>query len=182
MTEADVRSRVETALRAHGRDLKRFVQGQAHPSDVDDILQIAALRAVENANGLQDPDRVLPWLYRIHRNVVTDMGRRSASEQRLKEAFAAQPAEAQRDEDAICGCSVAQARQLKRQHASILDLVDIGDASLKEAARILGITVNAATVRLHRARAALKQRLLEHCGITTMRECIDCRCTSEGCC
>ena len=179
-------SLIEATLRAHRAELKRFVAARAAACDVDDVLQVAAMRALEKAHTLADPDRALPWLYQIHRNAVADMGRSLASEQRKLDALAAQPpmeAEtAEREDLSTCACSVEQARQLNARYSAILDLVDIGGASMKEAARALGVTVNTATVRLHRARSALKKRLMAHCGVETMRECNDCRCTSDGCC
>ena len=81
-----------------------------------------------------------------------------------------------------CRCSLEQARQLNPRYSTILEMVDISGASLKEAARTLGVTVNTATVRLHRARKALKDKLMAHCGVETMRGCNDCHCTERGCC
>ncbi|MEM9704516.1 MAG: RNA polymerase sigma factor [Pseudomonadota bacterium] len=182
MKDQDRQSCIAAALRAHGPALRRYVLARARTSDADDILQIAAMRAIEKAETLRDPNRVLSWLYRIHRNVMVDVGRKSISEQRLKDALTAEPAPVETDNTSTCGCSVEQVRQLNDRHASILNLVDIGDASLGEAARILDITVNAATVRLHRARHALKQRLAKHCGVTSASDCADCRCTYDGCC
>lgn len=177
-------SSVEEALRAHRTSLRRFVAARAAAADVDDVLQVAAMRAFERANSLNDQDRVMPWLYQIHRTAALDIGRKLAREQRTLDSLAAEPqAEAASDpETAICACSLEQARQLNSRYAAILNLVDIGGASTKEAARSLGVTVNTATVRLHRARKALKERLMAHCGVETMRECNDCRCTADRCC
>lgn len=170
------------ALRTHGSALRRYVRMRTQASEVDDILQIAAMRALEKADGLRKPEQVLPWLYRIHRSVMVNMGRKSISEQRLKDALTAEPTSTESEDSATCDCSLSQVRQLNDRYASILGLVDLGDASLKEAARALDITVNAATVRLHRARQALKQRLAKHCGVTSASECADCVCSYEGCC
>ena len=179
-------SHVEAALRAHRSELKGFVAARAQAADVDDVLQMAAIRALENAGSLKDPDRVLAWLYQIHRNAVTDLARQQLSEQRKRDALAMEPEPetivSEADKSVACGCSLEQARQLNTRYASVLELVDIGGASLKEAARSLGLSVNAATVRLHRARKALKERLMAHCGVETMRGCNDCRCTNDGCC
>jgi RNA polymerase sigma-70 factor (ECF subfamily) len=37
-------------------------------------------------------------------------------------------------------------------------------------------------VRLHRARTALKARLKQHCGTTSVGSCVDCGCDERGCC
>lgn len=180
--ETDPTAIVLTGLRVHSAELKRFVRRKVPDADVDDVLQTAAIRAVENANALRDTARIRPWLYRIHRNVIVDEVRSRARQTRLIEAmrFEAEP-DRQQPEPA-CACSLAQARRLCRNYESILSLVDIGGTSLAKAAEVLNISVNNASVRLHRARAALKRRLKEHCGVTSLRACLDCRCSDEGCC
>ena len=61
-------------------------------------------------------------------------------------------------------------------------LVDINGVSVSEVARLLNISVSNASVRLHRARAALRKQMLEHCGVSTLKECLSCRCIDDGCC
>ncbi|WP_422034817.1 RNA polymerase sigma factor [Roseibium sp.] len=160
----------------------RYVSSRVPPGDVEDVLQLAALRAIERAGDLRDPALVLRWLYRVHANVAIDLSRKNASERRLREAMAVEDEPVESRDKPVCGCSVALARQLGSNYASILDLVDISGKSLNQAAEALNISVNNATVRLHRARAALKKRLQEHCGVTSPSSCNDCKCAYEGCC
>lgn len=182
MAESDPRACVAAALHAHRGALRRHVASRVPPGDVEDVLQIAALRAIERAGDLKDAARVKPWLYRIHSNSVIDLGRKKAAQRRLLEALAREPAPETAAAEPACGCSVTLARRLNANYAAILDLVDIAGVPLSQAARMLSISANNATVRLHRARAALKKRLLEHCGVTSPRACDDCRCAHEGCC
>ena len=175
MSKSGTQPKIEAALRKHTPEFRRFVAARTPFADVDDVLQSAALRAVERADSLQDPAKVLPWLYQIHRNVVTDLQRKQASEDRRKDAFAFDMMIGETDKPEHCACSLSQAGKLRKSYAVILELVDIKGATLKEAARSLNLTVNNAGVRLHRARAALKRRLLAHCGVSTIRECTDCR-------
>ncbi len=81
-----------------------------------------------------------------------------------------------------CACSVHLVKSLRPPYAAILSLVDFGDATLAEAATAFGISVNNATVRLHRARTSLEDRMREHCGVASPMECANCRCTYDGCC
>lgn len=172
------------ALHVHSNEFKAFVRARVPSAEVDDVLQMAAIRAFENAESLQDPDRVLPWLYRLHRNIVTDAIRKLANRQRLvDDTVSALETPSEQETRNPCACSVSQARRIKPPaYALILTLVDVGDASLSEKAHILGISVNNAAVRLHRAREKLRKTLREHCGVTNLRECADCRCVHEGCC
>ncbi len=150
-------------------------------AEADDVLQVATMRAAEHVADLEDPDKVRPWLFRIVRNTIIDAKRAAASRARLIETRDDVDVEAP-IADASCRCSVQLVQTLPDSQSAILSLVDLGDASLQEAAAALEITVNNATVRLHRARKALRERLKEHCGVSSARECKSCRCTYDGCC
>lgn len=184
----DTRTAIVDALAQHRAALDAFVRARVPAAEVDDVLQIAAMKAVEAHATLEEPDRVLAWLYRIHRNVVSDTARKRQSLERLAER--AERATVSDEEIAwpvtlegeMCRCSVAQTEFVAEPYAEILRLVDLGELSVPEASKVLGISANNAAVRLHRARKALRKRMLEHCGVTSLRECADCRCVDEGCC
>lgn len=175
---------VGEALGLYAGRLRGFVAARVPRDDVDDVLQTAALRAVERSTALRDPERVLPWLYRIHRNTITDLWRRRAGKEPPKPLEEAPPlsVDAVDPADDPCDCSVVQARRIHPSYAAVLGLVDAGDATLAEAAASLGISVNNATVRLHRARKALRKQMQQHCGVSDPRDCLDCRCVEDGCC
>ena len=175
---------VAQALQAHAAVLRVYVARRVPRAEVEDVLQSAAIRALEGAKSLSDAERVLPWLYRIHRNVSIDALRRTAADVRRGACESVAPDElaAIDPPDAPCSCSVVQARGLRPGYARILALVDAGGYSLSEAAAELGITVNNATVRLHRARAALRAAMRAHCGVERAEDCADCRCSFDGCC
>ncbi|MEM6957142.1 MAG: sigma-70 family RNA polymerase sigma factor [Myxococcota bacterium] len=178
------RDLIASALRAERGSLRAFVCARVAEADVDDVLQQVALRAVERASTLRDPERVVQWLYRLHRNAIVDLYRRHEADGRLADALepVAEAAESKAPLDENCKCSLVQMRTLRESYARILELVEVEGKSLKEAAGELGISVNNATVRLHRARKALRERLLEHCGVEGAAGCNDCHCTYEGCC
>lgn len=177
------REAIAQALHAHARGLRRFVAARVPASCVDDVLQTAALRALDGARSLDDPERAVAWLYRVHRNVIADTLRRRASQARMLEREASTPRDSHlAPTDGPCRCGLTQARHLKPAYAAVLDLVDAGDASLAEAAEALGVSVNNATVRLHRARKALRAAMLDHCGVQSARDCVACRCVFDGCC
>lgn len=184
----ETRDAVVDALAQHRAALDAFVRARVPVAEADDVLQVAAMRAVEAHASLEDPGRVLAWLYRIHRNVITDASRKRQSLARLAERV-----ERETIHDAAthwpvqvggetCRCSAAQAQFVGESYAEILNLVDLGELTVLEASKVLGISPNNAAVRLHRARKALRKRMLEHCGVTSIRECADCRCVHEGCC
>lgn len=157
-------------------------------SEVDDVLQVAAMRALEKHASLRDPLRVLAWLFTIHRNAIADAVRKAGHRERLVDRARAEAANDHASElpamlaEPVCRCSLAQVERLSDPYASMLTLVDLGDLSVAEASRTLGISPNNGAVRLHRARKALRERMLEHCGVSSARECAQCRCIDEGCC
>ncbi|MEM7584908.1 MAG: sigma-70 family RNA polymerase sigma factor [Acidobacteriota bacterium] len=163
-------------------DFEAFVRARVRSEEANDVLQMAALRAIERADSLDDPDRVVAWLYRLHRNLIVDVIRKRSSDHRVIDPAAEVPDQAPPLPSDLCACSVTQANHIRSAYSSILTLVDIGGMGLNEAARTLGITVNNATVRLHRARRALREKMLEHCGVSNFQDCATCRCVHDGCC
>lgn len=176
------RDLVQNVLRERAPEFRSFVRARARPSDVDDILQVAAIKAIERADRLRSDDKIVAWLYRIHRNLIVDSHRRAAAEQRHIDHFADVPERPGPTEAESCACSVSQAQQLRPSYAEILTLVVANGVPLNEAAQQLGVSTNNATVRLHRARAALQQAMLEHCDVASPAECATCRCVDDGCC
>lgn len=147
--------------------------------DADEIVQSAIARALERSGQLRDVAQVEAWLGRIVRNAVFDALRLRAKATvplaQVAEPAAEQPA-------STCDCAVAQAQQLKPEYAAILREVVMNERSVTEVANELGVTANSAMVRLHRARKALKSRMLQHCGATSSGNCGECACVERGCC
>jgi RNA polymerase sigma-70 factor (ECF subfamily) len=83
---------------------------------------------------------------------------------------------------AICECMNTLLPTLKPEYAEILQRVDLQDSALTEVASELGISQNNATVRLHRARQALKRQLEQSCGTCATHGCLDCTCGSAAGC
>lgn len=175
------RDLVADTLREKRPDFEAFVRARVRPGEVDDLLQVAALRAIERAHTIDDLERVEAWIYRIHRNLVVDRHRARATEAKHRDDRAV-PDGGIAELDDPCACSLSQAQRLQPSYASILTLVDTDGLAVAEAARELRITPNNAAVRLHRARKALRDAMLEHCGVTDPRECVDCRCVEDACC
>ena len=69
---------------------------------------------------------------------------------------------------------------LKPEYAAILRRVDLDEIPLKDVSNQMGRTANNATVRLHRARTALRRLLEEVCGACTEHGCLSCACAAPG--
>lgn len=65
---------------------------------------------------------------------------------------------------------------LKSEYAEVLQRADLEELPIGQVAAELDITPNNATVRLHRARQALKRELKRCCGTCAAHGCLDCTC------
>lgn len=143
------------------------------------MYQRASLRALERCESVRDRERVDGWARRIVVTSALDVLR----ERRREVALADEDElEGACPEDDVCACTLALVESLPDAYEDILRRVDIEGAGLAELAGSLKSATGNATVRLHRARRALRKRLREHCGIEAMRQCLTCVCNERGCC
>jgi RNA polymerase sigma-70 factor (ECF subfamily) len=158
-----------------------FVAKRVGPDDAEDVLQGAVVRALAHAGDVRDDERLVAWFYRILRNAVADHWRARASARRGDAALRAEPwpeAAPAADVATLCRCFEPLVATLPPDQARILRRVDLEDARPVDVAAEDGITPNLAMVRLHRARRALRQRLIASCGTCAEHGCFDCSCRS----
>jgi len=149
----------------------------------EDILQAAYVRALgreAELDGLEDGESVVAWFYRVLRNAVIDQYRRRGTENKALEAWGRElemtVAPSQEVQDEICGCLADAVQELKPEYAEVIQAVDLGEQPLTEFARERGLSASNPGVRAHRARAALRKRLIETCGSCSVHGCLDCTC------
>jgi RNA polymerase sigma-70 factor (ECF subfamily) len=144
-------------------------------ADAEELLQAAYVKATEKLETVRDDESTVAWFYRLLRNAIADVGR----ERRRAESPLHDPAPAATDpvlHRAVCSCVNDLVPTLKPEWATLVRRVDLEGASVPEVARDEGITPNAAAVRLHRARGALRDKLLVVCGACARHGCLDCGC------
>jgi RNA polymerase sigma-70 factor (ECF subfamily) len=112
------------------------------------------------------------------RNALVDHYRRTSAEARALNAKADQdPASVDPElREEVCHCMHDLIPTLKPEYAEVVKRVDLDERSVSEVAAELGVTANNATVRLHRARQALKKQLEQSCGTCATHGCLDCSC------
>ena len=145
----------------------------------EDILQDGFVRALERADTLRTEESAVAWFYRILRNALADHFRRSMSEDRVLEAAAFEPQDSEFDaelRETVCACVRDLLGTLKPEYRDALRRVELEGERVDAFAREVGITATNASVRLHRAREALRRRLLETCGTCVTHGCRDCEC------
>ena len=173
---------VADRLVANHREFLRFLEPRVgNRALAEEILQAAFVRTLEKAAEIRDSESAVAWFYRLLRNAVVDHYRRAATEKRTLEREAT-VAEAIVDPEMrriICACLHTLLPNLKPEYAEMIRRVDLDGTPVAEVASLLGITTNNATVRLHRARQALKRELERSCATCATHECLDCRCGSR---
>lgn len=178
-TAAGSRPPVEVLVENH-RAFLRFLERRLGSRDAaEDVLQDAFARTVDRLDGVPD-EALVPWFYRVLRNAVVDRHRRTQVESRGLAGLArelvdaAEPPPEIRAE--ICACVARLATTLKPEYAEALAAVDVSGTPVKAFAESAGLSASNAGVRLFRARAALKRRLVESCGTCAEHGCVDCSC------
>jgi RNA polymerase sigma factor (sigma-70 family) len=171
---------VEKLVHNH-RELLRFVEKRVgNRADAEDILQEAFVRGMKHAGAVRDEDSSTAWFYRTLRNAVVDHFRRRGAAARAYDSFARELDEETapiETKEMTCACIRSLADTLKPEYASALKRVDVDGLTVQAFAEEAGITPNNAAVRLHRAREALKKRVVTTCGTCSKHGCVDCTCS-----
>lgn len=161
--------------------LRRRVNNEAL---AEDLLQQSLVRAVEHHHSLQQHESVLPWFYRILRHAIIDAYRAQASEARKHDAFLQELTVSEENKMApldavkptVCACLYKLLPAIRPNYAELLRRIDLEGESPDKVAKDLQLSQNNLTVRLHRARQALRAGLEESCGICSKHGCLNCAC------
>jgi RNA polymerase sigma-70 factor (ECF subfamily) len=149
-------------------------------ADAEDVVQRAMLRAAERAWQVEDPSRGRAWFYRILHRALLDHHRRSRHE-RAMGSLDEQPAP-EASSSGACRCAPRLLSEIRPAYAEVLRRIDWEGEDPAAAASALGVSTTNLYVRLHRARAALKQRVQGHCGVTSIAPCLECSCGASDRC
>lgn len=150
----------------------------------EDLLQQSLVRAVERHHSLRKEESVVAWFYRILRNALIDHYRSKGAESRRNEAFLQQLTVSGEDTEppidevqaSACACLYRLLPSLRLGYAELIRRIDLKGESPKTVAAELKISLNNLTVRLHRARQALRTSLERSCGICSTHGCLNCTC------
>lgn len=158
-------------FRRHVNAVTRYaVRRCATPDDVADLVGECFLIALQAAGRYRpETDSALPWLFGISRRLVAKQRRTLASRRRLlAKTSNVYPRFTGSEEDAVAA-AIDAARQrpvlesalaaLSTAERDVLELVAYDALTPTEAAVALGITPNAARLRLSRARRSVRETL-----------------------
>ncbi len=172
---------------AFAHHLRTYVRRRLpDPVEAEDVLQEIFLKVHTHLPRLRQPDRLLPWLYRVARSTVVDHVRARRPSVELDEDL---PAEALFEDDP--GAQIARGLThmvdgLPAIYRDAIQLSEIEGWPQAEVARRLGLSVSGAKSRVQRGRQLLLKMLTDCCSfeldrrhhIVDYRERIDC-CTDD---
>ncbi len=163
---------------AYRPKIVRYFARRVGEHEAEDLAQEVFVRVARGLSTFRGDSRLSTWIYRIARNVAVDRLRAGTAMR------AAPPAPPEADVD---GCearaaagpadSAEQALIRREMSACVRGLVDalpekdravlllgeMGEMRDREVAEALGVTVGAAKIRLHRARARLRKTMERRC-------------------
>jgi RNA polymerase sigma-70 factor (ECF subfamily) len=172
---ADVKPMTEKASYAlfdeHYARVRAFIRSMVKEDWIaEDLTQDVFMRAYQNLQGLKDPERARPWLFRIAKNRCLDHFRQQGKN--------VDPGPAPVEPSSLPG-SAYQDRDLERQEMTqcvrdhiqllpeplrtVLWLFDAEGFTHREIASIMDIDAVNVRVRLHRARNKMREILRENC-------------------
>ena len=142
-----------------------------NPMDAEELTQETFIKVERNLPHLKRPESVVSWLYRIATNTALDHLRRvkSRDEKGIIElalengravSTGAYSLASSLDRTESVSCVRHYADQLPEQYSVVLVLHDLEGLPLAQVAEVMGSTVGATKIRLHRAR----KRFQEICG------------------
>ena len=150
-------ARFEALVQSAYAPLQRYLRRRTDPASADDVLGDVLLvmwrRADEIPAGAE-----LAWCYGVARGCLTNAVRSDQRRLRLVSRLAREPRyePAEPSGDADLDAAIAALRPRERE---VLRLWAWEDLAPREIAVVLGITPNAASIRLHRATARLREGL-----------------------
>jgi RNA polymerase sigma-70 factor (ECF subfamily) len=142
--------------------VRRFLARRTDPATADDVLAEVLLVLWRRLDDV--PPEPLPWTYGVARHCLANVVRGARRQRRLAARIAVvdPPAEEVPEDpaDPDAGDDVRRAlARLRAEDAELLRLWAWEQLTPTEIADVLGITANAAGVRLHRAREKLRIEL-----------------------
>jgi RNA polymerase sigma-70 factor (ECF subfamily) len=176
---------MDTLVANHRQFLAFLERRMGSRADAEDLLQDAFVKGLTRGRQVNDPESAVAWFYRVLRNALTDWYRRRSSEHRAFAEWGGREdtAEPPRDDELfgeVCGCVLRLTGTLRPEYARALHRVDVEGVSVRDFAAEAGISPGNAAARLHRARTALRTRVIQSCGTCAEHGCFDCGCRNAS--
>jgi len=154
--------------------IRRYLTRLAGPGQADDLSQETFTRVSQALAGFRGEAALSTWIYRIATNVAFDRARSPAFKLQARtaepEALAALGTAPAIEQDIasreMSECVRDYVDQLPADYRTVVVLSELEELPDREIALVLGISLEAAKIRLHRARARLRQMLEQGCAVS----------------
>ena len=156
--------------------IRRYVARLAGEHEADDLTQEVFLKVSRTLSGFQGKSSLSTWIYKIATNTVLDRLKSPAHRQAILESQDLDSEgvvpvaddkplsiDQQLIREQMNECIRGVVEKLPSDYRTVIALSEMEDLKNSEVADILGISLDAAKTRLHRARAALKKELEGKC-------------------
>jgi RNA polymerase sigma-70 factor (ECF subfamily) len=135
------------------------------PTDADDLLQEIFMRIHAGLGGLEDEQRIAPWVFAIARNVVVDHRRARRNGRAIPDDLAAEPVERDTLQRDIGACLERFVGSLPEPFRDAVAMAELEGRSQAEIADALGLSLSGAKSRVQRGRERLKGMVLDCCHV-----------------
>jgi len=151
-SEDGARERFEAIVAEVIEPVRRFLARRTDRDTADDVLAETLLVCWRRLDDV--PDQALPWVYGVARHCLANAERGERRQRRLAARITVvdPPEEAVREPDPPDARVSAALAALRPDEAELLRLWAWEQLGPAEIAEVLGVTANAVSIRLHRAR------------------------------
>jgi RNA polymerase sigma-70 factor, ECF subfamily len=164
----------DSLVRSVRPQLVRYAGRLVGETDAEDVVQLVLAKAASALATFRGEASPRTWLFRIATNSAHDWNRarRGIVKETLESVSAEQDGALGVDDasqerrlvrEEMSQCVGAVLGRLPESYQVVLALSDCEELSDREVAEVLGLTVGAAKIRLHRARAKMKEELESSC-------------------
>ena len=152
--------------------IAKRVNDQAY---VDDILQEVFVRVHQQADSVNDPGRLISWIYQVTRNAIIDYYRKPGRQREIPAGLGSDIEESGNTavsatgDDAgelraeLAGCLRPMIERLSQDYRDAITLVELDGLTQQVAAKRMGISLSGMKSRVQRGRKQLKELLDECC-------------------
>jgi RNA polymerase sigma factor (sigma-70 family) len=173
---------IEKHLVGNLREFVGFAQKRLGNADLGaDAVQDSLLKAITAKEQLRDEESIKAWFYRILRRTIIDLYRRRDARDRAVENLQHEldgPPDLD-EERVVCACIDELLATMTPQYGELIRRLDLNLEDPVAVASNLGISKNNLSVRIHRARQQLRQRLEQTCRVCAQHGCMDCHCSKS---
>ena len=153
--------------------LRAFIAKRVgNEAEIEDLLQEVFLRVHQNAESLQEPERMVSWVFQITRNAIIDHYR---SAERRRELLAGLATEIEQEKNVMAveeesegkyelsHCLRPMIDRLSPEYREAIRLVELEGLTNQEAATKLGLSLPGMKSRVQRGRQQIRKMLDECC-------------------